>query len=60
MRKGFKSFLVDFGKFLAFYLAVEVLVRLFAWLLDEPLVETRAWVAFAWAVAAMYILSRRS
>lgn len=25
MRKGFKSFLVDFGKFLAFYLAVEVL-----------------------------------
>ena len=59
MRKGFKSFLVDFGKFLAFYLAVEVLVRLFAWFWDDPLVEIKAEAAFAWPVAAMYILAWR-
>ena len=42
MRKGFKSFLVDFGKFLAFYLVVYALVRFFAWFWDEPVVEIKA------------------
>ncbi len=60
MHKGFKSFLVDFGKFLVFYLVVYALVRLFAWLVDEPLVEIKAEAAFAWSVAAMYILGWRS
>lgn len=59
MRKGFKPFLVESGKFIVFILAVNLIVAGLAWVWDESFIESKAEASFSISCALLYWFLKR-